>query len=372
MKPPANLRQLTAVLVGLALASPAFANVPAAGLNEIQDLINTGRSADALRKIDALLARNPDDAPLRFQKGVLLVEQRRSGEAIALFERMSRDFPTLPEPLNNLAVLYAEQGQIDKARAALESAVRSRPSYNTAYENLSSLNVRLASRAYARALQIDDSAGAPKLSMLKTLAGSRQDAPPAVLVAAAPPPSPIAPPVAPPVAQPVVPPIATPAPAPIAPPPAPMVAEPPAPSKAPSPESSNDGNGSKVRPATANAAQRRATDEARDVQAAVSAWATAWERKDMNAYIASYVPGYAGGDGSSARWQEARRARIIGKTRISVELSGVTVEMLGDESAKVNFRQGYSADQLKVTSRKQLELVKRNGNWLIRKESVGS
>ncbi|MEO8280842.1 MAG: tetratricopeptide repeat protein, partial [Ideonella sp.] len=339
------------------------------------DLINAGRSADALRKIDALLARNPDDASLRFQKGVLLVDQKRPGEAIAVFERMRRDFPTLPEPMNNLAVLYAEQGQIDKARAALESAVRSRPSYNTAYENLSSLNVRLASRAYARALQIDDSAGAPKLSMLKTLAGSRQDAPPPVMVAAAAAP-PISPPMAPPVAAPAPAPAAPPVSLPVSPPAAAPVAPPapvePPPGKAPAPESPSEGNGAKVRPATANAAQRRSSDEARDVQAAVSAWATAWERKDMNGYFAAYVPGFSGGDGTSARWQEGRRARIINKTRISVELSGVTVELSGDDSAKVSFRQVYAADQLKASSRKQLELVKRNGNWLIRKESVGS
>ncbi len=108
------------------------------------------------------------------------------------------------------------------------------------------------------------------------------------------------------------------------------------------------------------------------MQSAVSAWATAWERKDMNAYYAAYVPGFSGGEGSASRWQEGRRVRIVNKTRISVELSGVTVEMVGDGVAKVNFRQDYSADQLKVTGQKELEMVKRNGNWLIRKESVGS
>ncbi len=372
MKRTPNLARLAALVAGLAVASPLYANLPSAGLNEIQDLVNAGRSAEALRKVESLLARTPDDPQLRFQRGVLLVDQKRTAEAIALFERMSRDFPTLPEPMNNLAVLYAEQGQIDKARAALESAVRSRPSYNTAYENLSSLNVRLASRAYARALQIDDSAGTPKLSMLKTLAGSRQDAPPVVMVAAAPAPAPVVPAPAPPLAAPPPPPVVAPVAPPVAPPPpAPAPLEQPVPGRS-VPESPNDGNGSKVRPATANASQRRSSDDAKDVQAAVKAWASAWERKDMNAYIASYVPGFSGGDGSSSRWQDGRRARIVNKTRISVELSGVTVELVGDDAAKVNFRQDYSADQLNVTGRKELEMVKRNGNWLIRKESVGS
>ncbi|WP_418314817.1 tetratricopeptide repeat protein [Piscinibacter sakaiensis] len=384
-----SFRPIVVLTAGLAVASSTLANLPSPGLNEVNELVAAGRTADALRKIDTLLAKAPDDAQLRFQKGVLLVDQKRFADAVAVFERMSRDFPTLPEPLNNLAVLYAEQGQIDKARAALEAAVRSRPSYNTAFENLSSLNVRLASRAYARALQIDDSAGTPKLAMLKSLAGSRQDSAPVVLAAAAP----VAPP---PVPAPSPAPAPVPAPAVAAAPPttaetqkpetpkletpkpeapkpdAPKPEKPKPETRTPGRDDAVDAGPSKARPATADSSQRKANEEAREVRAAVDAWASAWERKDMNAYFASYVPGFSGGDGTAARWQDGRRLRILGKTRISVELASVSVEMNGDDAAKVSFRQNYSADQLNVTGNKVLELVKRNGRWLIRKESVGS
>jgi tetratricopeptide (TPR) repeat protein len=370
-----SLYPLAVLMAGLAASAPILANLPSAGINEVNELAASGRTAEALRKIDALLAKTPDDPALRFQKGVLLVDLKRTADAIAVFERMSRDFPTLPEPMNNLAVLYAEQGQIEKARASLESAVRSRPSYSTAYENLSSLNVRLASRAYARALQIDDSAGTPKLAMLKTLAGSRQDSALAVVAAAAPAPLPL------PVAQ---------APAPVpSPPPASSVApappaisseaskpaaEPAAPVRPVARDEPIDPASSpqKARPATASPVQRKAGDEARDVRSAVEAWARAWERKDMNGYIGAYVPGFSGNDANPSRWQEGRRLRILGKARISVELSGLSVEMIADDRAKVSFRQNYSADELNVSGQKVLELVKRNGRWLIRKESVGS
>lgn len=387
MKGKPKLKQVATWMVGAVLSAPLLANVPVSGLTEIQELADAGRTSEAMRKVDGLLAKNPDDPQLRFQKGVLLVDQKRTAEAIALFERMSRDFPTLPEPLNNLAVLYAEQGQIDKARAALESAVRSRPSYNTAYDNLSSLNVRLASRAYARALQIDDSAGTPKLALLKSLNGSRQQdnravvvasaapaaAPPAAMVPVAAPPAP-----APAVQAPAPKPAPAPAPAPVpapAPAPAPTPVEAPAPPPRPAAaELPNDSgpSGSKVRPATASAAQQKSADEAREVQTAIKTWASAWERKDMNGYIAAYVPGFSGNDGSASRWQEGRRARIVNKTRISIEITGVTVEMQGDDVARASFRQEYSADQLNASTRKVLEFVKRNGQWLIRKESVGS
>ena len=365
MKSP-QLQGLAVALAACLLAPGAtLANVPTPGLAEVQELAKAGRGAEALRKLDALITKHPQDPHLRFQKGVLLVDQKRSAEAIALFERMSREYPTLPEPLNNLAVLYAEQGQIEKARTALESAVRSRPSYDTAYQNLASVNVRMASRAYARALQIDDSSGTPKLALLKSLTGSQQDGPVTVAAAPAPSPSTATPPPAPAdgPATPSRPP--APAPAPASAPPA----DPPRPEPA---DPANANGGTPTNPATATAGQRRTTDDAREVQAAVRAWANAWERKDMGGYVGAYAPGFKGTEGSASAWQASRRQRIVGKSRISVELSGITVELLANNTARASFRQDYAADQLKVSSQKSLELVKRDGKWLIRKESVGS
>jgi Flp pilus assembly protein TadD len=62
------------------------------------------------------------------------------------------DYPELPEPYNNLAVLYAQQKQFDKARTALEMAIRIHPGYATAYENLGDLHSRLASQGVRESL----------------------------------------------------------------------------------------------------------------------------------------------------------------------------------------------------------------------------
>jgi tetratricopeptide (TPR) repeat protein len=74
----------------------------------------------------------------------------------------------LPEPYNNLAVLYASQGQYDNARAALEMAIRTNPSYATAHENLGDVYAKLASQAYSKALQLDSSNTGvqPKLALI--------------------------------------------------------------------------------------------------------------------------------------------------------------------------------------------------------------
>jgi tetratricopeptide (TPR) repeat protein len=48
---------------------------------------------------------------------------------MAVFSKLTEDYPELPEPYNNLAVLYAQQKQYDKARTALEMAIRIHPGY---------------------------------------------------------------------------------------------------------------------------------------------------------------------------------------------------------------------------------------------------
>ena len=78
-----------------------------------------------------------------------------------------------------------------------------------------------------------------------------------------------------------------------------------------------------------------------------------------------------GTDGSASEWQANRRDRITGKRKISVDVSGLRIDV-NDDTAKATFRQSYAADLLRVSSQKTLELELRNGKWLIRKESTGS
>nr|WP_241813767.1 nuclear transport factor 2 family protein [Herbaspirillum sp. C7C2] len=146
----------------------------ASEMSDINKLMRAGQYAEALTKTDAVLAKHPRDAQLRFTKGLILAEQNRSAEAIAVFGKLTEDFPDLPEPYNNLAVLYAADGQYDKARAALDMAMRTNPTYATALENLGDVYAKLASQAYDKALQIDPGANVPqpKLTLLRSLNGN--------------------------------------------------------------------------------------------------------------------------------------------------------------------------------------------------------
>ena len=339
------------VFLALSLTLIAALISPAAYADEYSDvnaLVRAGKTSEALTKADQYLAGKPRDPQMRFLKGVIQTEAGRPAEAIATFTQITQDYPELPEPYNNLAVLYAGQSQFDKARAALEMAIRTNPSYATAHENLGDVYAKLASQAYSKALQLDSSNTSlqPKLTLIRTLFApdSRAQKPvPSAAVAALASPASIAPPapVAKPPAAPVVAAITP------APPPAPAAAA--APAAAPSAGSAAD----------------------KEIEAAVRAWAASWSAKDVSGYLATYGKDFdTPGKQARKSWEDDRRARIVGKSSITVKLNDVVVSSNGAK-ATVKFKQTYSADSLNVTSRKTLELVKAGDRWVIVRESTG-
>lgn len=120
-------------------------------LEEVRKLVAAGRSKQALAFADEQLAKNPRNAQMRFVRGVILADMNDNDAARAVFEQLTEDFPELPEPHNNLAVLYAAAGQLDRARGALEMALYARPDYATAHENLGDVYLQMAVDAYQRA-----------------------------------------------------------------------------------------------------------------------------------------------------------------------------------------------------------------------------
>jgi tetratricopeptide (TPR) repeat protein len=346
---------------------------------DVSKLVRAGQYAEALSKADAFLARNPRDAQMRFMKGVILAEQNKSNEAISVFTKLTEDYPSLPEPYNNLAVLHAAAGQYDKARAALEAAIRTNPSYATAYENLGDVHAKLASQAYDKALQLDsgNTAAKSKLTLVKNLVGNGtglnggaqakapapSPAPAPVTIAKAPDPTPA------PAAAPVRQAAPSPAPAPVAAPastPVPTAAPTPAPTPAPVAAKT-----AKPEPKAEAKPSRAADAEDDDVLAAVNNWAKAWSNQDVKAYLGHYGSEFQAPNGQSRKaWEEDRRSRISGKGRINVRVESPQVSVNGN-TATVKFRQVYSSDRLSANTRKTLVMVKHGGKWQIKQESTG-
>ena len=140
---------------------------------DVNQLSREGKASEALAKADAYIASKPRDPQMRFLRGVILTEQGKQADATAAFTSLTQDFPELPEPYNNLAALYAAQSQFDKARAALEMAIKLNPGYATAYENLGDVYARLSIQQYVRAQQFASTSPSvtAKLKMVRELFG---------------------------------------------------------------------------------------------------------------------------------------------------------------------------------------------------------
>jgi Flp pilus assembly protein TadD/ketosteroid isomerase-like protein len=336
-------------LLRLMVLAAAFSitAVHADDYSEVNQLIRSGKMTEALNKADQYLATKPRDPQMRFIKGVIQRETGKVSEALSTFTKLTEDYPELPEPYNNLAVLYASQNQFDKARSALELAIRTNPSYATAHENLGDVYARLASQAYNKALQLDGNNAAvpPKMALIRELFNpAAKGQRPVTTVTASPKPEPAA---------------AKPDPVAIKPASAtfPLAANP----------ASSAGPVTEAAPKVAAPSGTTA-----EVQDAVQAWARAWASKDVSSYLAAYGKAFdPPGAQSRSTWEEERRKRITGKKSITVRLDNLTVST---DSAKAvaKFKQVYKADSLSVSSRKTLDLVKTGDRWLIIRESTGN
>ncbi len=367
-----TVRALVLAVAACGMSASALAAVEH---EDVDKLMQAGKLDEAMTRADAFLKDKPRDPQMRFLKAVIQLDTGKRAEAIAAFTQLTQDAPELPEPYNNLAVIYASQNQFDKARAALESAIRTNPSYATAQENLGDVYARLASQAYSKALQLDqnNTAVQPKLAVIRTLfTPTPLGGKPTALVASA---APVAAPVPAPA------PVAKAAPAPAlvakaAPAPAPAPAAPPvkvaaAPAAVAAAPKAPEAAPAAAPAAAAPAAPAASTASNAEVESAVRAWASAWASQDMDRYLGAYGADFTPAGGQSRKaWEEDRRARIVGKTSISVNIENLVIKVDGP-SATAKFRQIYRADNLNVSSRKTLELQRAGNQWHIRKESVG-
>lgn len=313
MKKPVIAASLT-LLILLALGLPAAAD----DLEEAYALFKKGSHAQAQDKVSSFLSTHPKDAKARFLLGLIYTEQNHPDEAIKIFTGLTEDYPDLPEPYNNLAVLYASQGQYDKARTALEAAIRTHPSYATAHENLGDIYAKLATQAYDKALQLDknNTTAQTKLELIKDLfSGSPRAAKAAAKTET------------------------------------PKVAK-----AAPAAEENNTSG--------------KSSDD--EVIKTVYDWAKAWSNGDVNAYLAFYAQDFKTPNNESRKaWEESRKARISKTKTIQISVIDPKVALADATHASVKFKQDYRSSTLKSTNAKTLHLVRSGDKWLIQREQVG-
>ena len=309
---------------------------PVEDTKDATKLYQQGKLDQALSKVNGALAQQPKDAQGRFLKGLILTEQKKGADAVQIFTGLTEDYPELPEPYNNLAVLYASQGNYEKAKAALELAIHTHPSYATAYENLGDIYAQLARRSYDKALQLDKTnvTAQGKLSMVKDIF-----TPPKLASVEPAKTSPVQ------IAQ----------------------ATKPEPKVEPKAEPAKVATGSVTKPA----AVALSGNASNDVKATIAAWAKAWAAKDTAGYLGFYAPDFETPPGlTRAAWETQRKERIEPKKTITVDVKIIKTAIQGNV-ATVSFRQVYRADAVKSDNTKTLRLAKTGDRWLIISERAG-
>ncbi len=152
-------------------AKPANDNPTATAMKAIAAALRKGDRTGALKLADAFLATHHRNLSVRFQRAVILEDLNRLPEAAAGFESLIQDFPELPEPYNDLAVIHAVQGHLELAEQDLRRSIGAQPNYVTARENLGDLYIAMAVASYASGVKLApaDAALRKKLAMARSL-----------------------------------------------------------------------------------------------------------------------------------------------------------------------------------------------------------
>lgn len=112
-------------------------------------------------------------------------------------------------------------------------------------------------------------------------------------------------------------------------------------------------------------------DTGKAIDKQVRDWAAAWQGKAIDDYLKHYAPDFQpAGNLTRADWLAQRQQRLSRPGTISVEISKLEIQHDGD-TASARFQQTYRADGQPLIDRKTLELVRRDGQWLIRREYTG-
>nr|MBV6629352.1 tetratricopeptide repeat protein [Oceanococcus sp. HetDA_MAG_MS8] len=323
--------------IAAALATAFWLLTAHASVEDARVALERGEYQQALDLLDKQLKGRRDNAEARFLRGLTLVLLDRDEDATQAFADLVRDHPELPEPYNNLAVLYARAGKYELARDALETALIKNPSYATAHENLGDVYATLAQASWTRAevLDRDNSMLGQKIGLIKqALSGSDIEPmqvaqrPAAKAPAAQATPTPLA------ATQPIV------------------------------------GNEPVVPQDASPAAPEPSADRAA-VLDALQEWAAAWSSQDVNRYLASYSADFDPGGGLSLNtWKQQRRARLAAPTSISVQIINPQVRDLGGDTVQVQFVQVYQSNSYADQVNKVMDLRMENGAWRIVEEDV--
>ena len=278
----------------------------AASVKELQQLIAQGNFTTAAQSGEQLLQQNNEHTRTRFLTAYAYQMSAQIDKAIVLYQGLIADNPSMPEPRNNLAMIYLEQGDYDRASQLLVEAINTHPSYATAYENLSRIYKGIASEAYRRA--VSESGEPAKYTHNITLSAITQldsvDQEPVVAAG-------------------------------------------------------------QSEPTAINFANQ----ETRLIEQ-VKRWAQAWSSKDFDSYTGFYSNQHRAKFNSHEAWVAYRRDRILRPGEIKVEISNIQIKWRSQNRAIIDFRQAFESPNYKDRVLKRLAFDRVGSQWKITEERV--
>ncbi|MGK0297687.1 MAG: hypothetical protein ACI9XC_001303 [Gammaproteobacteria bacterium] len=329
-------------------------------VDNIQSLTAEGKFLEALDLTDNELQKNGNNVTYRFLKGLILTRMDRLEQARDVFIEITESNPDLPEPYNNLAVIYASMGDYDKARDLLVQAINTHPTYATAHENIGDIYAKLASQAYNQALELDkeNNAARAKLSLVNDLFSHPESVEPVVLaINNGKGESDTSPVQQVPVEEPL--------------PNQANEISPPASTKL----TSIDDITNEIRQREEELKRQNQLLESQLgvslVKQAVLDWSVSWSTKDVEKYLSFYANDFTPEDNRSLEeWRQYRRQRLNVPGDIQIIISDLVVEMLGLDYAQATFTQVYQSNVYRDRVKKTMLLKLENDNWRITQEKT--
>ena len=307
-----NICSVSILIMSIFLLSPLLSNAQSEqkSIEEIKILLKNGDYTNAEKLANQSIEKNLNNPELLFFKGIIETNQGKKNQAIDTFRDLTERFPKLPEPFNNLAVLYAGKGQFRLAKEILEQAIKTNPSYLTAHINLGDIFTKMASEAYNKALEIDKSnnIAITKLSMITQLFNYN-------------------------------------------------------------PDTKNTIMGSMTEKEEAKNIKLSKKELMKNTLILIENWKTAWENKDIENYLNSYSSNFIYPNNmTKSQWQKYRTNRILPKKIISISISNIKFKFK-KEKIIATFTQNYKSGRLNQTSNKNLTFVAESGQWFIVEET---
>ena len=302
MKLPVHLLILWLVLFNAQLCLANDINI-----NKVKAMVSSSPSL-ALIEIDRLIETNPNSHNLLFLKAVTQSKLGEKKLAIKTYLDLIEIFPHLPEPYNNLAVLYAEQNKLAEAKKILQKALETNSSYSIAHINLGDVYTRMASDAYRKAFELDKSPVANnKLQLINELFSYSPNMQKKYLAV-------------------------------------------------PDSESNNKSDKTKLA----------------DLAFLIESWRSSWENKDLEVYFSNYSKYLKiKGEMSYKKWKKTRTEKIINKKEISIILTNIKYEYK-EGFWYISMNQAYNSGNYSDNEEKTLIIINESGSFKIIEENIKS